>query len=331
LRDFTLLCSDRYQEHTLESDGVTIKCLALPEHSWYAREMLRITAEALPAYARWFGPYPYKHFTVAESFFPWNGNECGALVMIDHRVFLMPHLGRGYVDYLLTHEILHQWWYNAVGTDGYRETWMDEGVATYFSHRLLNQKYGKNNAMLEWPKGLGWLPNIHRENYRFYARAGSIRRGDDVPTVAPTMEDFGHVVGLFSGAYDRGSKLVGMVEDRLGEAATFDFFQQLYKRYYFRVLRVADFQRELEAYTGQSWEPFFRDWVYGKGLTDWKIEKVSVEKSRVRETHQLPDGAFHAPYPKRLILPAARAARARSSSARARRPRARPAPCGPRA
>jgi hypothetical protein len=178
----------------------------------------------------------------------------------------------------VSHEILHQWWYNAVGTDGYRETWMDEGVATYFSHRLLNQKNGRNNTLLDYPTGFKWLPNIHRENYRYYARIGSIRRGDAVPTVAPTMEDFGHVVGLFSGAYDRGSKVVGMIEDRLGETATFDFFSMVYRKYYFRVLRVADFRRELEAYTGQSWEQFFKDWVYGNELTDWKVEKVKVEK-----------------------------------------------------
>ena len=65
------------------------------------------------------------------------------------------------------------------------------------------------------------------------------------------MEDFGNVVNLFSGAYDRGSKIVGMIEERLGEAATFDFFRMLYRKYYFRIIRVADFKRELEEYTGR--------------------------------------------------------------------------------
>ena len=86
------------------------------------------------------------------------------------------------------------------------------------------------------------------------------------------MEEFGHVVNLFSRAYDRGSKVVGMIEDRLGETATFDFIRLVYRKYYFRILRVADFQRELEEYTGQSWDEFFQHWVYGKGLTDWKVE-----------------------------------------------------------
>jgi Peptidase family M1 domain len=273
LRDFAVFCSSRYQEFTGKAGPVDVKVLARPEHAHYAQEMVKIAQEALPAYGRWFGEYPYRHFTIAEAYFPWNGNEQGALVMIDHRIFEMPHLARGYVDYLVSHEILHQWWYGVVGTNGYAETFMDEAPATYFSHRLLNAKHGKNNAMLEWPTGLGWLPNIHRENYRFYALAGSIRRGDLVPAVQ-TMDEFGSVVGLFSGAYDRGSKVIGMIEDRLGEAATFDFFRRLYRKYYFRVLRVADFKRELAEYTGRPWDDFFDNWVYGKGVTDWKIEAV---------------------------------------------------------
>jgi Peptidase family M1 domain len=288
LRDFTLLSSARYQDHTVEVDGVTINVMAMPEHDWYAREMVRIASEAIPAYNRQFGPYPYKHLTVAESHFPWNGNQCGGLVMIDYRVFDMPQLAKGYVDYLLSHEILHQWWYNVVGVDGYRETWMDEGLATYFSHRFLDEKLGKNSSMLDWPTGLGWLPNIHRENYRYYARMGAIRRGEQVPAVAPTMDAFGNVVNLFSGAYDRGSKVVGMIESRLGAAATFDFFRMLYRKYYFRVMRVADFQRELETYTGQSWDAFFKEWVYGTGLTDWKVDDVKIEN---RLSSQTPNSA----------------------------------------
>jgi hypothetical protein len=50
----------------------------------------------------------------------------------------------------------------------------------------------------------------------------------------------------------------------------------VYARYQFRILRVADFQRELEAYTGQSWQLFFERWLYGAGMTDWAVEQVKI-------------------------------------------------------
>jgi hypothetical protein len=278
LRDFALLCSARYCEYTGQVGPVQVRCLAFPEHEFYAREMVKIACEALPVYSRWFGPFPYGQFTIAESYFGWNGNECGALVMIDERVFGMPHLARNYVDYLVSHETCHQWWYNVVGTNGYAETWMDEALATYFSHRLMDIKHGRNNRILEFPQGLEWLPNIERETYRYYGLYGTLGRGEQTVTVQ-NMEKFGHVINLFSMCYDRGSKIVGMIEYRLGEVAFFDFMRIVYKRYQFRIIRVADFERELEAYTGEDWSEFFQHWLYGAGMSDWCIEKVSMVRS----------------------------------------------------
>jgi hypothetical protein len=276
-RDFAFLCSTRYCEYVAQNGPVKVRCMAFPEHEHHAREMARHAGDAIAAYSRWFGPYPYPEFTIAESYFGWNGNECAGLVMIDERVFALPHLADGFVEYLISHETCHQWWYNVVGTNGYGETWMDEALATYFSHRLLDIKHGKNNHMLTFPKGLEWLPNIDRETYRLYGLYGTLGRNEQCPTIQD-MPNFKHVVSLFSMCYDRGSKVVGMIENRLGETAFLDFMRGIYHRYYFRILRVADFQRELEDYTGQSWQEFFKHWLYSADLTDWSVERVKIDE-----------------------------------------------------
>jgi hypothetical protein len=281
VRDFAFLCSARYQEWTGLADigpghrPVPVHVLALPEHEFFAKEAVRIACESLTSFSEWFGPYAYPDFTVAEGFFGWGGNQCGALVMIDERLFSMPHLASDYVELVLSHETCHQWWYNAVGVNGYCETWMDEGLATYFCHRRLDRLKGRDHRLMNYPRGLEWLPNIRREDYRAYSFYGTLGRGENGPCVQP-IPGFDHVVNLFSMAYDKGSRIVGMIEDRMGEQAFMSFMRRVYQRYEFRILRVADFQRELEEYTGQSWEAFFRDWLYGKGLCDWSIEKVEV-------------------------------------------------------
>ncbi len=280
-RDFALLCSTRYREfkgQTRLPDGrlVDLRCLAFPEHEFYANEIIKIVADAIPIYSRWFGPFPYDSFTIAESYFGWNGNECAGLIMIDERVFGMPELARGYVEYLVSHETCHQWWYNLVGTNGYSEPFMDEGAAAYFTHRLIDQTRGKNNEFLVWPKGLGWLPNIKRENYRYGSMYYAIRNGDMHPA-AQDLPQYKHLFGLFTGAYDRGSKAFGMIENQLGEAAFLDFTRMLVAKYSWRVLQAKELRAELEAYTGRDWGEFFDRWIYGKGLVDWEVKKVEVE------------------------------------------------------
>ena len=282
-RDYAVVCSALYKEFRSTAklpDGreIALKCVAYAKHEFYAREILQIVAEALPVYSAWFGPFPYDQFTIAESFFGWNGNELGGMILIDERVFDMPHLARGYVEYLVSHETCHQWWYNQVGTNGYSETFMDEGAATYFTHRLLNQKRGKNNPLLKWPDGFDWLPNIYRENYRYASLHGAIRRGD-APAAAGDLPAFGHLVNLFSGAYDRGSKAFGMIEARLG-AEFLPFIRQLVRKYSFRVLSAKQLKAELTAFVGPEsaggWDEFFSRWIYGTGLTDWRIDSVRV-------------------------------------------------------
>ena len=60
------------------------------------------------------------------------------------------------------------------------------------------------------------------------------------------MPKFKNLVRLMAMTYDRGGKIVGMIEDRLGEDGFFDFMRLVYAKYQFRILRVADFRRELE-------------------------------------------------------------------------------------
>ena len=285
-RDFALVSSANFNEHhataTLPSGKVVdVKCLALGRHDFYARELANIAAAAIPVYSKWFGDFPYEQFTIVESFFGWNGNECSGMVLIDERVFDFPTFAHGYVEYLMSHETCHQWFYNLVGSNGYSETFMDEGAATYFTHRMLDERRGKNNRLLNWPDGFDWMPNIGRENYRNASITGAIRR-KDIPAAAGDLPAFGHLYGLFSGAYDRGSRIFGLIESRMGEAAYFDFMQRLVKKYSFRVLSAKQLREELIAYSGPQsvamWDELYERWVYGNGLVDWKVESVSVER-----------------------------------------------------
>ena len=135
----------------------------------------------------------------------------------------------------------------------------------------LDKKRGKNNAFMQWPRGFQWMPNIDRENYHWGGTYYAIRNGDMTPA-AQDLPKYGHLFHLFTGAYDRGSKALGMIESQLGEAAFLDFTRTVVAKYGWRVLQIADYRRELEEYTGRDWGEFFDRWIFGKGLTDWKLE-----------------------------------------------------------
>ncbi len=280
-RDFAVLCSSRFKEFTSETklpDGKTVKlrCLAFPEHEFYATEILKIVGEAIPVFSQWFGTYPYDQFTVAESYFGWNGNECAGLIMIDERVFGMPHLARGYVEYLVSHETCHQWWYNLVGTNGYSEPFMDEGAAVHFTHRLLDQKQrqeqpvpgmaeGPDVAAEHQPRELPQRRDVLRDSQRRDAPGGAGPSAVQAPLrpvhrrLRPRVEGVRHDRGP-SSARPRSSTSRECWWRSIAGAC----------------LQAKDYRAELEAYTGRDYGEFFDRWVYGKGLTDWEVEKCAT-------------------------------------------------------
>ena len=276
LRDFAIVASKRFETHQAEVDGVKISVLAFPEHRFYARQALRSATECVALYGHWFGPYAHPEFKVVESYFGWNGNESSGMILIDERVFDAPHLGHRYVDHLVSHEVCHQWWYSAVGTDGFRESWMDEALVVFLTEQRMRLKYGRDVELLDWPKPLSWAPNIDYRTLQHYgyhlyrARGGRGATLDSLPKI-------GHLHNLFFLAYDRGSMVVSMIQQRLGEREFLEFLRIVYAKYRYRILFVEDFRHELETYTGRDWNQFFEDWLRSPKIADWKVAEARTE------------------------------------------------------
>jgi hypothetical protein len=278
LRDFALVAGPHYKEFTAWVGAVRVRCLAFPQHERAARGVLRAACTAVAAYTRWFGPLPDSEFTVVESFPGAGGSaSCSGLLLAEARYFTLPHVGEPLADLMIYQQTCRQWWGAAVGTHGYCETWMDEGLANYFGHRLMDREKGHNNQMLVWPKGLTWLPQIRRDNYRLGNLYAVLERGEAMPTVQdlPRFEHSGNLLTLVG---DRGAKILGMIEERIGAEPFLECMSRTYLANVHRILRVADFQCDFEACTGQPWEKFFRNWLYGAGATDWCIEQVTIDK-----------------------------------------------------
>jgi hypothetical protein len=276
-RDFALVCSDRFETRERQVGDTLVRVASFPEHGANAEAVLDSACEVIPLYERWFGPCPDDEFEIAPSFFGWNGNECSGLVLLDDRVLRISSAGRRYLDHLVTHETCHQWWWNCVGTDGYAETFMDEGLVNCFTALRLDAKYGRKAPLIVWPKGLSWLPTIGREDLRLSGYYGWRARGNTGPVVQD-LKAMGNLNALFSLAYDRGGKVVEMVRNRLGEERFFAFFQSVYAKYAWGTFRVDDLRRELVAFDPKGgWDAFLDGWLLAHEETDWSVERVKVE------------------------------------------------------
>lgn len=149
VRDFSLAVLYNYAEIS-QTLGNTQVNLYLPQNnSSLGTRLLAETSAILKYYSQEFGSYPYPYFNVA--FVPmegFQGMEYSGLIFLRDD-FLQPNYDSNHRDFILAHEIAHQWWYGMVGNDQIKEPWLDEGLANWSAykclHNIKNQPLPKRN------------------------------------------------------------------------------------------------------------------------------------------------------------------------------------------
>ncbi|MDQ3488045.1 MAG: M1 family metallopeptidase [Acidobacteriota bacterium] len=129
----------RFEHSTLPA--VDIRLLLQPEHEGQAERHFAATRAALRYYGEWFGPYPYGHITVIDP--AWQsgagGMEYPTLFTAGSRLFAPERATQP--ESVTVHEAGHQFWYGMVASNEFEHAWMDEGLNTYSTARVMEEVF----------------------------------------------------------------------------------------------------------------------------------------------------------------------------------------------
>ncbi len=125
--------------------------------------------DALTLYSRLFGPYPYQELDVVETPARAGGIEYPTLVVISDRLYT----GHPRLEWVVAHEVAHQWWYGMVGSDQVDEPWLDEALTQYTTLLYHEFLYGPDTAA-------GILKDDFQANYDRL-----VKEGNDMPAGLP--------------------------------------------------------------------------------------------------------------------------------------------------
>ncbi|MGI6176400.1 MAG: M1 family metallopeptidase [Christensenellales bacterium] len=139
VRDFAMVASPSLQHFSRDVQGTTVESFAVQESQ--GRLALDYAQKALKTFNALFGGYPYESLSVAESNFFIGGMEYPNMVMVDTRLY---DAGKEMeLEYVVVHEVAHQWWYGVVGNDQVNEPWLDEALSEYATLLYYKQNYGE--------------------------------------------------------------------------------------------------------------------------------------------------------------------------------------------
>ncbi len=276
MRDLGLGISSAFEAVSLEQDGIRINAYYVDGNKEAAGRAARHAAGLIRFHQQRFGPYPYKEFHVVPSYLGFGGDQSSGLIFIDTRFYRLPHFLNRYFDFLVSHETSHQWFYNIVGSDEYREMFMDEGMNSYWVLRYLEHTYGENAGVMDLPPLLRRLvPNFTFRDSMVTRYLYLAKSGYDRPVIGE-LSSFREPSSIFALAYGKGAAILWMLEKQLGREV-FDRIVARYTREFaFRTISVDTFARIAGEEAGQDLSSFFDQWLRTGKQCDFVVKRVGA-------------------------------------------------------
>ncbi|WHH57397.1 M1 family metallopeptidase [Petroclostridium sp. X23] len=241
VRDFAWLASKDYEVIQNKCDKTIIKCF---NYTKGGIRTLEIATKALKTFNRLFGEYPYRTLSIAESDFYVGGMEYPQVVQIDTSAYSDSKL---WLEYLVVHEIAHQWWYGVIGNDQIREPWLDEGLTEYSTLLYFEMNYSVEHK--EKIKDIFINSSVrshHQENSYQHLINMPIYQYDNWQEYSVNV-------------YSRGALLHEELRSIMGDGKYFKLLKRYYRNYRFKNASIKDFVQLANKINKKDLKVFFEN------------------------------------------------------------------------
>ncbi|TET46678.1 hypothetical protein E3J62_03505 [candidate division TA06 bacterium] len=211
-----------------------------PEDSSKAVTSFRNVHRMMDAYETFFSPYHFDKFSFVET--PKGDMEHQTCVS---HYYLCINGGNNY-DWLLAHELSHQWWGDWVTIADWRDIWLNEGFATY-CEAIYQEYIGGWNAYHNY---------VVNSIMNYYLASGEL-----FPIYDP-QEMWGAT------SYEKGASVLHMLRHVITDSIFFDALNSYGDKYAYGNVVTPNFQAVCESVYGQDLDWFFDQWIY-----DWEYPK----------------------------------------------------------
>ena len=209
------------------------------------------------------GKFPFEKLYNVQSTTMYGGMENAGCIFYDEKAIT----GKGNINELIAHEIVHQWFGNSASELDWPHLWLSEGFATYLTDLYIEDHKGKGAFLSQ-------LRNQRDAVIRFYTN-NNLPLKDTVSTNTQVM--------LNTNAYQKGAWILHMLREQVGKELFWKAIASYYDTYKFSNATSKDFIHVFEKVTHTNLTQFYEEWICQSGhpILTYYIAQ-SGEKTKIK-------------------------------------------------
>lgn len=221
-----------------------------PSAKKYWANSIRYIKAAIKTKSEWLGEYPYPVVSVVEKpgISDAGGMEYPTITLISRT------MDEKMLDFLINHEVGHNWFYGILASNERTHPWMDEGMNSYYDQRYSQLQYGESG--LNYFEGNGAFFE-KRNPYDIQVTAlqtiTGMKKDQPIETKSEVFSEINY--GLI--AYSKAAQWLQGLEKELGTPLFDSLMQHYYENFKFKHPYPADFKATAEAVSGKNLDNYF--------------------------------------------------------------------------
>ena len=264
---------------------VTTMVLFTNEQSDLWEDALSYVNEAIYWLSDKVGDYPYSNFTAVQSALTsGDGMEYPGITVIG-----LADDGYG-LDEVITHEICHNWFYGALGSDERSQPFMDESITSFYTDRYLSDKYPgkklweayvKNIKLAKFIK-IDKMPirRMHELEWLIQAR-NNLEQSLNLPATDYTELNYGLML------YNKAPNAINYLRAYLGDSTFDGAMQEYFCQWKFRHPQPNDLRGIVETQSGKDLTWFFTDLLGSTKRMDYKMVRIQKRQILIQNKGEL--------------------------------------------
>ncbi len=249
VRDFAFVLSSKFESEQDFASEIEVNYFYYNDSS--PKETLDLAKKCMMFYIENFGQYPYSQISIVQSNFVYGGMEFPNIVLISDT------LSKDTANYVIAHELAHQWWYGVVGNDQYNEAWVDEGLTEYSTMLFFenHEEYGFDYQTM--------ITNAN-SSFKFFYNIYEKVCGKVDTSMSRSLDEFETEPEYVHSVYTQGVIMYDALRELIGEKKFYACMRKYYEKMAYKNARGADLISTFSKTSGKNLENFFNSFLYGK-------------------------------------------------------------------